>query len=251
MHTLLAVGLLGQLASAPPARPAALRLEFHQASAHNCALTHPRHALPTPLLDSCASLRVVLPTVVGQPGINQHLRAHVLAATGPDAQHPLPLGALDPAGLRQVLTQTARFAQQSYQVQVVTNQAGLLVLRDQWTFDGGGAHPDEGIAYYTYDVARDRALALGDVFSPANLGQLQQLAQAALARQHPTAPSVAPGHQLPLTADFWPTRQGLRLHYNAGELDAVAAGPVEVFLPKAQLRTLVRPGSVVQAYWQR
>lgn len=224
------------------------QLRFHHAAYRTCAVQRPGQALPA--LDKCASITVAWPTVVGKPGIDAHLRTHVLSREGKPAAKPL-LAQTAQAELQSYLQHENGFAQDSFIVSVVTNHSGLLVVQNKWFYDGAGAHPDAGIQYYTYDTAHDRALTLADLLVAGYAPRLGPLLQQAFGQQrvqHAHSDLLQHASELKPTTNFWPTRQGLRFRYNAGEAGAVAAGPVEVLLTWDQLKPLLRPSNPVRVW---
>ncbi len=225
---------------------------FHHATYRDCAWRRPNLSVAASTLATCATITATWPTFARQPGVESHLRTHVLSF---DGKHPTkPLEARNAQNsLRQVLLQELQrlgfYAQESYTVSIVTNRQGILILQDKWTFDGGGAHAYEGIHYFTYDTAHDHVLTLADLFIPGYEPKLLQLVREAFAQQRATYAQSDLLHastELVLSTNFLPTHQGLRFYYNAGEAGAWAAGPVEVALSWRQLEKFIRPASIVR-----
>ena len=150
------------------------------------------------------------------------------------------------AALKQVLRTDSGFADKKFSVELVQNGHGLLTLQNRWYYDGDGAHPSEGIQFCNYSLQRDQLLTLNDLLVAGYQAWLAALGKQAFYKQNAGNGTLDEPTQFYLTNNFLITFYGLRFHYNARQMGAVAGGSVELLLSWKQLASLLRPDAAVQ-----
>ena len=159
------------------------------------------------------------------------------AARRPTPADTAGLGAFAP-GLRYA-SQTA-----TYVLYQQGNLLGLGVLRYDYS---GGAHGNYGTAVASYDLRTGRRLRYADIFRPAAARQLPALLARAvrpLVGLRPDEPldKALLVNKLPVTHNVLLTEGGVVFLYQPYEIGPYSQGEIQVFLPLAALRALLRPG---------
>jgi hypothetical protein len=126
--------------------------------------------------------------------------------------------------------------------------ASLLLFARIREYYEGGAHGMREARFFVIDPERGRLLRLEDLAGGENPGALRELAGAALRRSSglgPGAPLTEAGFfeeelgELP--ANFFPSPEGLVLHWDPYEIAPYALGPVRLLIPWGELGDLLSP----------
>jgi len=136
----------------------------------------------------------------------------------------------------------------------VLYQAGNLLSLGFFTYSySGGAHGMNTTTGASYDLRTGRRLRYDDIFRPEAQAQLPAL----LAQAVRPLVDLKPGEplnkalfvkQMPVTRNVFLTAGGVEFIYQPYEIASYAQGEVRVFLPLAQVRTLLREGLPLTSY---
>ncbi len=123
----------------------------------------------------------------------------------------------------------------------------LLTVRfDSYAYTGG-AHPNSTVSFYTFNRRTGRSLTLSDLV--ADTTALRGIVE----RTFRTNQNLKPGESLdergyflqngclPFPANVGLGRKGMIFLYNPYEVAAYAVGPIELIVPYAQLKDVLRP----------
>ena len=217
------------------------------------------------------SLQALVP-VGGSPELRQVLEANVLRALPGDTLGTQPVGPLpalyqqqrqqfsadyrtDAAALRPAPADTAGVgtygAGLGYEDEtasyVLCQQGNLLSLGFYHYNFSGGAHGNYGTTGASYDLRTGRRLRYDDIFLPAAQAQLPALLGRAVRPLVGLKPSEPLDQQLfvkqmPVTHNVYLTPGGVEFIYGPYEIASYAQGALRVFLPLAQVQSLLREG---------
>lgn len=161
---------------------------------------------------------------------------------------PDPAGPANPAAADSLATPdyALRFVDQQ-RASVLCQPGDLLSVAFFGYSYSGGAHGSYGTHVSSFDLRSGRALAFEDIFRPAARTRLLPLLERAARR----ALGLAPGARLDtalfdnhikLTRNICLTPGGALFVYVPYEIASYAQGEIEVFVPLAELRPLLRAG---------
>ncbi len=171
-------------------------------------------------------------------------------ATNPDAKTNLnkaaSLFALDYEAVRKDMGNLSGCWQLETRVDTVHSSAKALTVKVETYAYTGGAHPNSGLSFYTFDRKTGRMLTLDDMVedTTALIGLVEQ----AFRQQQKIKPDAnleEEGYFLHEGHFFLPdnvgtTRNGLIFYYNPYEIAAYAVGPVQVTIPYEKLNGILR-----------
>ncbi len=156
------------------------------------------------------------------------------------------LFALDYEAVRKDMGSLSGCWQLETRVDTVHSSAKALTVKVETYAYTGGAHPNSGLSYYTFDRKTGRLLTLDDMVedTTALLGIVEQ-AFRQQQRIEPNANLEEEGYFLRDGHFFLPdnvgtTRNGLIFYYNPYEIAAYAMGPVQVTIPYEKLNGILR-----------
>lgn len=131
----------------------------------------------------------------------------------------------------------------------------VAIRKDQFTYSAGAAHGLESLAYYTIDRKSRSFISEGDLFVDGYAPELAKILQRCILKENDCksvselsskqgidASEMAPNDNFTFTAD------GLVYCYNPYEIAPYAVGIVQVHVPYEELRSILRPGSLIYAY---
>lgn len=130
-------------------------------------------------------------------------------------------------------------------VSVCYNENGYVILSSDVYSYSGGAHGNGGTNFYCLDVRKKRELKLHDVIG-VDSARLQPLVEAAFRKQQGLKPTdslntILFENHLVTTGNFYFTNKGLGFYYFPYEVAAYALGPIQVFVPFAELKPYLKP----------
>lgn len=128
---------------------------------------------------------------------------------------------------------------------VAWNQWPLLAIED-WTYEfTGGAHGNGGSNFSAYDLAKQKKLTLADVFKP----NYKPVVSAALGKSYLKKYQVKSLEEAGLFVkkiepndNFFLTSHGVVFSYTPYEIAAYAMGQITLFVPWADIKTVVQEG---------
>lgn len=130
---------------------------------------------------------------------------------------------------------------------VLWNQDNLLSLGFFSYSYSGGAHGNYGTSAATFDARTGRELRFADIFRPDTQAQLSVLLEQAV-RRTLKQPNTVPLDQflfvkkMPVTRNLYLTSGGAVFIYTPYEIASYAQGEIRLFVPREQLRPLLKSG---------
>ena len=116
----------------------------------------------------------------------------------------------------------------------------------------GGAHGNQLVRYYVFDMSAPKQLAVGDLVSAESFSKLTDYVNRKLRRYSETVGGKPLPDRLPLTAgifneetagldDFYPAGEGLHIQWDPYEIAAYAYGSIEVVISWEELTGILSP----------
>ena len=132
---------------------------------------------------------------------------------------------------------------------IVFQNSKVLSIQFSTYQNTGGAHPNSFTYYLNYDLKKKKELTLADLFLPDSLQAFTRLAETEFRNQYeiPEGESLnSHGYffendQFQLSRTFTIKETGILLYYNRYEIAPYVAGPIELFLPFDQLKSIINP----------
>lgn len=113
----------------------------------------------------------------------------------------------------------------------------------------GGAHGHEGIAYANFRPATGKPIRLTDIFKEGYAAPLNAIGERRFRELEGLSPQESlkeanfhfPNDQFQMNENFSIGADGLTFYFDADEIAWHAAGPINLFLPYADIQKLLRP----------
>ncbi|AYL96507.1 DUF3298 and DUF4163 domain-containing protein [Mucilaginibacter celer] len=140
-------------------------------------------------------------------------------------------------------------------VQVVRQDSGLTTLQVKGYTYTGGAHGGSFTAFINWDTKAGKNLTLNDIFTPGYQDKLKAIAEKIFRRDEKLSDRASlkdnyffKDDKFALNTNFSVTPLGIKFLYNQYEIKPYAAGITELFIPYAQIKSLLRPNTVVSQF---
>ena len=129
---------------------------------------------------------------------------------------------------------------------IIFNEKGLLSVGYSTYSYTGGAHGNHATTLATYDLGQKKALTLTDVFLPKFEKTINKALANTARRQFNMKPNEPLsnnlfGNSIESTPNFCITAKGITFLYNPYEIAAYAMGEIELFIPFAEVKSVVNP----------
>jgi len=121
----------------------------------------------------------------------------------------------------------------------------------------GAAHGHNGFTFINWDVKKSGMIELTDLFDQGSLVKLTKIAEKMFRKRQNLSDtaSLADNHYYSirdgvfmLTDNFLLTKKGITFLYNEEELDAWSEGTPQFDIPYSQIKSLLRPNTVVAQF---
>ena len=140
-------------------------------------------------------------------------------------------------------------------LKVVRQDSSLVTIQDNSFGYYGGAHGMNAASFINWNSKANKALKLSDIFKPGYEQQLTQIAETIFRKDEKLSEtaSLADDYffkdgKFSLKNNFLITPLGIKFLYNNYEIKPGAAGQTELLIPYSQIRSLLRPNTVVSQY---
>ena len=139
--------------------------------------------------------------------------------------------------------------------QVLRQDSDLVALEVAGYEFTGGAHGITSIHFINWDVKANKNLQLSDILSNGSGEKLTKTGEAIFRKQEKLSDTASlardyffKDHKFSLNQNFSITPLGLRFLYNQYEIKPYAAGQTILLIPYSQIKSLLRPNTVVSQY---
>ena len=119
----------------------------------------------------------------------------------------------------------------------------------------GGAHGSSGTYFINWNTKANKSIALNDLFIDGYADKLKAIAEGIFRKEEKLSDTSSlardyffKDNKFALNDNFSVTPIGLKFVYNQYEIKPYAAGITELFIPYSQIKTLLRPNSVVSKF---
>ncbi|WDF79973.1 RsiV family protein [Mucilaginibacter sp. AW1-7] len=116
----------------------------------------------------------------------------------------------------------------------------------------GGAHGSSGTYFINWNTKANKSITLNDLFIDGYADKLKAIAEGIFRKEEKLSDTASlardyffKDNRFALNDNFSVTPIGLKFIYNQYEIKPYAAGITELFIPYSQIKTLLRPNSVV------
>ncbi|WP_448700018.1 DUF3298 domain-containing protein [Mucilaginibacter sp. AW1-3] len=138
---------------------------------------------------------------------------------------------------------------------VVRQDSSLVTIETGGSTFSGNAHPIQLTLFTNWNTATQKQIALSDIFVDGYLPKLTKIAEAIFRKNEnlKDTSSLArdyffKGNIFSLNHNFLIMPWGIRFLYNQYEIKPYAAGVTDLFIPYTQIKTLLKPHTVVSQY---
>lgn len=136
------------------------------------------------------------------------------------------------------------------------NEHGLLGLEHRTRSYTGGPHGDYYNYYYNFDLSTGQKVTLSDILVAGYEPDLSKIAEHILRvnfgiRDDQSLAEFGftlPNGKFTLSDNFYIKREGMGFFYNIYEIAPYAVGSVEVFIPMAKLKNLIKKDGLLKYY---
>jgi len=141
-----------------------------------------------------------------------------------------------------------------YNASVIRQDSSLVTIQIDRYLDFGEAHGDSHTGFLNWNTKAGRKIELDSIFIPGYRGQLTIVAEKIFRSEEKLSPTSSLKNysfrdgKFALTNNFLITPVGIRFLYNEGEIKPNADGQTELLIPYAQIKSLLRPTTVVSQY---
>jgi hypothetical protein len=142
-------------------------------------------------------------------------------------------------------------------VYILHNDKNILSLNYATSSETAATHSIYKKRYINFNLKTGELLQLEDIFQKNYQNTLIALLEQDLRAKFGIKPKqslaefgfVLKNNQLPLTNNFFITRDGIGFHYNVYEIAPYAVGETTLFLSYKQLKTILKNDSLLNVYW--
>jgi hypothetical protein len=138
---------------------------------------------------------------------------------------------------------------------VVHQDSSLTTLQVSGYSYQGGAHGGSFTGFINWDTKAGKNLTLADIFATGYHDKLNAVAEKIFRKNEKLSDTASlkdnyffKDDKFALNENFSITPLGIKFLYNQYEIKPYAAGITELFIPYAQIKSLVQPGSVVSQF---
>jgi hypothetical protein len=140
-------------------------------------------------------------------------------------------------------------------VKVIHQDSSLTTLQVSGYSYQGGAHGGSFTGFINWDVKAKKNLRLDDIFAAGYHEKLTTIAEGIFRKDEKLSDTASlrdnyffKDDKFALNENFSITPIGIKFLYNQYEIKPYAAGITELFIPYAQIKSLLQPGSVVSQF---
>lgn len=140
---------------------------------------------------------------------------------------------------------------------VLLQDSSLVTLYFAGEIYDGAAHGRDGYSFINWDTGRSRIIRLTDLFDQGILVRLTKIVEKKFRKKDNLSDTASlinyPYYSIKdgvfiLPSNFLITKKGITFLYNEEELDAWSEGTPQFDIPYAQIKSLLRPNTVVAQY---
>lgn len=140
-------------------------------------------------------------------------------------------------------------------VKVIRQDSSLLVLDIEGYSFAGGAHGSSQAIFVNWDTKRNRQVSLGDILQDGTQPDLTRVGEKIFRKDEKLSDTASLANdyffkdgKFSLNDNFMVTPGGLEFLYNEYEIKSYAQGQTKLFIPYSQIKSLLRPNTVVSQY---
>lgn len=118
----------------------------------------------------------------------------------------------------------------------------------------GGAHPNQNDSFFNWNTKKDNIISLEDILIDGYKTRFTKIAEEIFRKNENLTPSDSLENYFfkngifTLNSNFQITPKGLSFFYNNYEIKPYSEGPTTLLIPYSQIKSLLRPNTVVSQY---
>lgn len=209
---------------------------------------------------NCSEINITYPVFKGQPKLNDTVVQKLASMVAIDNKHENTFDALSKDFFQQ--DKQVKSAGRAHIKLTITGSAtvarqdsGLVAIQlDGYSFTGG-AHGISPTYFINWDIKTGKNLLLADVLTTGYEQPLNAVAEKIFRKEENLSDTASlsrdyffKGGKFSLNNNFMITPLGLRFLYNQTEIKPYAAGKTEIIVPYNQIKTLLKPNTIVSQY---
>lgn len=211
---------------------------------------------------SCTVVQMSYPLFKGQPALNDSVKNRLLHIfISGDEKADTSLNAMATTLLNGYYTfkknderKDMFFTLDTY-AKVIKQDSSLIAIEYGGYTYQGGAHGSDFTGFINWNPKTKKEIYLEDVLLPNTQRQLSKIAERIFRKDEKLKDTSSleqdyffEDNKFALNENYSFTPLGIRFLYNQYEIKPYAAGQTELFIPWADLKTLIKPGSVAAQY---
>jgi hypothetical protein len=137
---------------------------------------------------------------------------------------------------------------------VLLQDSSLVTLYFAGESYDGAAHGHDGFSFINWDVRKSRIITISDIFVDTYGKRLTKIAEKIFRKQENLSDTASLNDYLikdgifVLNHNFLITKSGITFLYNDYEIKPYTEGTTEIDIPYSQIKSLLRPNTVVAQY---
>jgi hypothetical protein len=138
---------------------------------------------------------------------------------------------------------------------ILRQDSSLVTLQVYAYSFTGGAHPSSHTYFINWNTKTNKEITLTDIFKDNGQDSLKTIAQGIFRKNEKLSATATLKNdyffkdgKFALNNNYVITPTGIRFLYNEYEIKPYAAGTTDLFIPYSQIKTLLRPNTVVSQY---
>ncbi|HEY4198782.1 MAG TPA: RsiV family protein [Mucilaginibacter sp.] len=207
----------------------------------------------------CAEAKIRYPVFAGQPALNnilykQLLRLSFTDSTVTDLKKIAANFVASYEKDRKTTPDLTAYDLQS-NINVIRQDSSLVTLEFGYTCECGGAHGSAYLEYINWDTKKNRKILLSDILIDNYKASLNKIAEKIFRKEENLGDTASlannyffKDNRFSINDNYLISPTGIRFYYNDYEIKPYAAGPTDLLVPYSQIRSLLRPNTVVTQY---
>ena len=210
---------------------------------------------------ACTVVRVKYPVFVGQKRLNDSVTRKLTSLFATDGKPDSSIELMSKnflkayADFKKTDPRTEMFYELNSYAKVLLQDSSFATLElGGYTYQGG-AHGGSATFFINWDTKANKDLVLDDIFNIGYQDKLKKIGETIFRKDEKLSDTASLANdyffkddKFALNDNFLITPLGLKFFYNQYEIKPYAAGTTTLLIPYSQIKSLLRPGSVVTKY---
>jgi hypothetical protein len=209
---------------------------------------------------ACTIVKFVYPVFNGQKSLNDSVTGKLLRAYATDKNPDTSFTFLAKAFLEKYqngikgLNNPPLYSLKG-NTKILRQDSSLITLQTYVYSFEGGAHPSSNTIFFNWNTKAGKRIMLNDLLKDNKQDSLNLIAEVIFRKNEKLSATATlannyffSGNKFALNSNYLITPTGLRFLYNEYEIKPYDAGTTDLFIPYSQIKSLLKPNSVVSQY---